>query len=672
MLVLVFCCMIFNMYSSNLLIKDIEVRGNVEVSESFVLNSLKIKIGDEFSFSSLTENYVSLRELDLFDNVKLIPKIFDEGVNILIDVVEKNNVADLLKNRNILTLPEINKRVKVPIISKLRINGNYNIEDEDIMSKITVGIGSEYSLDSLEIAKNNLLRMGTFRSVEYTSFLEKSKVEVTFHIDENNFVGSKIDVEGNFSVDRAEILKVITVEKNSILNVYKLMESQKNIEKLYLLQDISDITVEPIFKGSKLIFKISESRIGNIYFIKESFFGGDSSLETKDYVLRRNINLVEGEIIRKSDLIKSIYSLSRLGLFKSSITYSVKNNPLNSNLKDIYFKLEEDTGLRLKLNMGGNLGGDLKIEVGFQDNNFLNRAYKLNLSFDYTTSEVWKGKLSFYDPWVYGTKNLSYGIDLYRTNENVDVCFSDYFNNQIESGIGLKGGLPIFNNNTRLSLNLDFKNISQYSLATGNILDEYSEGIVALILGYNNTNSYTDPTSGFLFSIKGSYVKRFKTFNIEYTNFDKKSDIITSETDVRGYIPIFGSANNLAIRFKAGYARFLNDVKFARFRIGGSTSVRGYTSSRSGNVFGLLNTECRFVIYDEDLKVELALFLDIGLATFSDNMKDFLNIEEYKKSVGLEFRLKKFIVPLSVSFAIPLDSKSNGYIVPKFNFGFTF
>ena len=78
---------------TNLPIKSIEVVNNNQVPTSLIKNTLRLKEGTKFSTDALVADFNALKETGYFEDVMLQPTSFDAGVRIVVNVIEKQNVA---------------------------------------------------------------------------------------------------------------------------------------------------------------------------------------------------------------------------------------------------------------------------------------------------------------------------------------------------------------------------------------------------------------------------------------------------------------------------------------------------------------------------------------------------------------------------------------------------
>ena len=330
------------------------------------------------------------------------------------------------------------------------------------------------------------------------------------------------------------------------------------------------------------------------------------------------------------------------------------------------------------MGLNGTFGGDLKANFNFENKNFLGREFDVAVSFDYDINNKWKGRVYFFDPWIYGTNRISYGIDLYRTNQ--DSKKDDmYFNNTIVSGASLNLGFPLYGNELRLSLKEDIKIIEQYdemsSSFTNHLWDLYVENTVTGSISLNLLDNYVDPTNGYYFKLSLGWETHFPFSGIEYRNFKNKPDVLITNISNKLYLPFLAEMNTIAIRLDLAYSKFISDhnINYGGYNLGGHTTIRGYdTETMKGNIYILFNLENRLSLYDKEIKLESFVFFDVGFSIFESDMNSLHDlIEKNKKSIGIGLRIKKFLLPISFNLSFPIDQEDS-FLKPEFNFGYTF
>ena len=130
---------------TNQSVKSIEVVNNNQVPASLIKNALK---GTGY-----------------FEDVMLQPISYDGGVKIVVDVIEKQNVASLLKERGVSVNTVREDTDKSVVISSIKFNGNKKYSAAELQKITQLKTGEYFSRSRVEEAQRNLLATGKFAEV---------------------------------------------------------------------------------------------------------------------------------------------------------------------------------------------------------------------------------------------------------------------------------------------------------------------------------------------------------------------------------------------------------------------------------------------------------------------------------------------------------------------------
>jgi len=152
---------------------------------------------------------------------------------------------------------------------------------------------------------------------------------------------------------------------------------------------------------------------------------------TKDYVIRRELRTIPGELFSRSDLIRSQRELANLQYFnQETINPGVVPNPEDGTV-DINWKLEEKSSDQLELSAGWGGGIGLTGTLGVTFNNFSIRnifkrtswdplptgdGQKLSLRAQSSGKSYQSYSFSFTEPWLGGKKRNSFTLSLNKSN----------------------------------------------------------------------------------------------------------------------------------------------------------------------------------------------------------------------------------------------------------------
>ncbi len=152
--------------------------------------------------------------------------------------------------------------------------------------------------------------------------------------------------------------------------------------------------------------------------------------KTKDYVIRRELRTIPGELFSRADLIRSIRELSNLQYFNQEKINPVPVPNAEDGTVDINWNLEEKSSDQLELSAGWGGGIGLTGTLGVSFNNFSIRnifhkeawdplpqgdGQKLSLRYQSNGRAFNSYNASFTEPWLGGKKRNSLTLAFYHS-----------------------------------------------------------------------------------------------------------------------------------------------------------------------------------------------------------------------------------------------------------------
>ena len=212
----------------NLPIKSIEVVNNQQVPASLIKNTLKLKEGAKFSTEALLADFNALKETGYFEDVVLQPTSYDGGVRIVVDVVEKENVVDLLKEKGVAVNTLREDTDKSIVISSVKFTGNSRVTTAELLDITQLKAGEYFSRSRVEDAQRRLLATGKFSEVRPDAQVSNGKMALSFEVVENPIVKS-IVITGNHAIPTSTIMSALTTKPGSVQNYNNLREDRDKI-----------------------------------------------------------------------------------------------------------------------------------------------------------------------------------------------------------------------------------------------------------------------------------------------------------------------------------------------------------------------------------------------------------------------------------------------------------
>ena len=212
---------------------------------------------------------------------------------------------------------------------------------------------------------------------------------------------------------------------------------------------------------------------------------------TRDKVIRRQLEVVEGDLYSSSNLKKSYNNLNRLRYFEE-IDFQTEKGP-DKTKEDINIRVKEKSTGTFMVGAGYSAVDQAVIMAQITQQNFLGYGQILSLkaSLGSTTNDI---DLSFTEPWLFDLPIWS-KADIWKYKKDYDYYSLD------SRGVGFTLGYPIWEKimgsiGYKLSAD-DIENVSY--LAPIQILDQEGQIItsaVTLSLNRDSTDDYIFPTRG--------------------------------------------------------------------------------------------------------------------------------------------------------------------------------
>lgn len=434
--------------------------------------------------------------------------------------------------------------------------------------------------------------------------------------------------KGNTKYSDSLLNVVLGITKGDIYNIdilnkrlgKQLTQEGGDVSGLYMDDGYLFFQVEPVETAVYNDTIDHEIRIkeGPQARIKNVTIAGNE--KTKDYVIRRELRTVPGELFSRSDLIRSQRELANLQYFnQETINPGVVPNSEDGTV-DINWKLEEKSSDQLELSAGWGGGVGLTGTLGVTFNNFSIKnifkrsawdplptgdGQKLSLRIQSNGRAYRSYSFSFTEPWLGGKKRNSLTIGI--NNSKFSNAF-DPFTGQIDrkksdtnylktTGLTLSLGKQLKWPDDYFSLVFSL-NFTQYKLRNYPIFQGLSDGTsnnISMKIALQRSSVFDPifPRSGSNFMASVQFTPPYSLFN---KNLSKSSNPYKTPEyhkwrfNAEWYVPIgrpLGADKNrqfvLKMAAKYGfmgrYTRDLDYSPFERFQVGDA----GLT-----NNFGLL------------------------------------------------------------------------------------
>lgn len=500
---------------------------------------------------------------------------------------------------------------------------------------------------------------------------------ITFSLNEGetyNF--GAIDVESELKEVKPEVLRQLleTIE-GELYNADAIEKSIQNITFELGKLGYAFVNVRPKVtrdKEKRIISLVYQINKGPRVYVERINITGN--LRTLDHVIRREINLAEGDAFNTALLRLSHAKIRGLNFFE---TVEVDRTDGSENDKTVInVNVQEKSTGELSVGAGFSTTDAVQGDIQIRERNLLGRGQDLRLGFSMGT-ESQQLDLGFTEP-RFLDRDLSAGFDIFS---KIDDLQDESGYDLDRLGFRLRSGFPI-QPKWRAQVNYSLVNeeISDVSDNASTVVQKSEGETLVSSVGYNVTYSDLDdrllPTMGDKFTFGQTYsgvggdVYSLKN-NVSYVHFFPIMDeVALSLGGKAGYIFGFSEDVILSQRYNQGGRTFRG---FETRGIGPRDSGSG--EALGGNMFAVGTAELRFPLgLPDEFGVLGRTFLDVGTLTGIDD--DDTTIQDdasIRAAAGIGFNWTSPFGPVQVNFSYPfLKENYDKDEVFQFDFGTRF
>ncbi|WP_245296806.1 MULTISPECIES: outer membrane protein assembly factor BamA [Rhodomicrobium] len=488
---------------------------------------------------------------------------------------------------------------------------------------------------------------------------------ITFTVEEGELYNfGKVDIESTLpSIDPASLRGEVLTHQGATYNAEYVDNTTEKLtiavaEQGYAFGQIRPrVERDPISRTIGIVYVVEQGP--RVYIERINIVG---NARTRDYVIRRELRLAEGDAYNRLLVDQARVRLQKLAFFKS-----VKVNREPGSAPDrvvLNFVVEEQATGELSLAGGYSSSVGAIAEVAYTERNLLGKGQflRVKLSGSLESGQI---DLSFTEP-RFLDQNISAGFDAFH-KENDFSDESGY--EQRKTGGSVRVGFAL-TDNVWLQ--------PSYSLVQDevfNVDDDASEAIkqvegerlissVGYSLTWDSRNNRLNPSKGAYFALTQ-----------ELAGVGGDVNYIQTVAEARGYYPIYEGITLVGRLIGGHIAGFGGQdvVAVDAFFKGGET-IRGFDTSGigpraqrtdgsgdfdaiGGNIFYAGTLEVRFPIpfLPEELGFSGAVFADAGSLFDSDFSGAVNNDDVLRSSVGASLLWNSPVGPLRADFAYVIN-----------------
>lgn len=665
----------------------------VKVVENPIINEVAFEGNDELEDEKL-QGEIQARSRQVFTRSSI-----QNDVSRLYDIYQRNGrfSADIQPKIIKLDQNRVNLVFEIsegPLteIETIRFVGNERFDDDSLRSVIASKEARWYSIlsssdrydgDRLafdqELLRQFYLKEGyaDFRIVSSSSELsqDKTKFFITMQVEEGQrYKVGDISVNSQIrNLDPQQLMPDITINSGDWYDAEHIKTSIDGMTRKLGDMQYAFVNVVPDVNRNRdagtidLIFNINESP--RVYVERINI---DGNVRTLDKVVRRQIELVEGDPFNRTLLGKSEQKIKDLGYFGKVDVKTLPGTTPDKTIVDVTVE-EQSTG-EVSLGAGFSTADGPLADFHIKERNLLGKGQNLGFAATIAGART-EFDVSFTEPYFLD-RDLAAGFDLFHTTK--DQQDESSFD-QKRTGAGLRMGYPLSQNlRQTLKYRIENNEIDNVDTAASRyVLDQEGKRITSAIsqrLEYTDLDSKIFPTDGYT-----------AWLDTEFAGLGGDAEYLLGKVGVGYYYPVADNwvlSSILETGIIASYGE--TDVKInERFFLGG-TNLRGFEKagvgprdlatddSLGGNQFYRGTVELKFPIgLPEDLGVAGHAFTDAGSLFGIDDTSTTSLVDEssLRLSAGLGLSWRSPMGPVRIDLSKPI-LKEDYDIEQVFRFSF--
>ncbi len=544
------------------------------------------------------------------------------------------------------------------IVDDITFSGNQSISAKTLLTRLNLTPATwlkrvpfnNRALKLDVIAMKNYYMANGFIDVKIdykTEMVSELWVSIHYTIDEGNrYYLEGVAFEGNSELTVEELLKNLDMKVGSPYNPSAVLNFISKTEYEYFTRGKLLVSIKhSVEQNNNKLFLVVRINEGNTFYINGTNLSGLEKYPEK--FLLRELTFHSGEIYDIRQIEKSQQRIFSSGLF-SSVEVIPKVDPENADQVNIDIKVREYVAKQVKTDVGigqepSTLGEGappstvLELQLKWQPGTILNSAGRVEFGGNvsarldkYFSVPSWDYEINWFTPWLFKLR-VPLRLSYYHREKTGDIIdgFESSFMYKTGNDFKLTGSLKLEYINT---LGTDQKRSVQFDYYRHD-LDNY----IYPTRGFYR--SVTTELNGTILGGERHYFKIDTQFKRFYKAFDK-------------FVLAFHLKSGYLHMFKEGPEGTMTLPAFYKFKLGGSTSLRGWRDTddfdeNGGMLRHQVNMEIRYPLF---WLLGGELFIDAG------KLADEFNSEQFKNwdwDVGTGITISTPIGPARIDVAWP-------------------
>ncbi len=475
-------------------IKDIVIKGNVKLKLDDIKEKMTLKTRTILNLEKAKEDSEQIRKL-----------YFSKGYY----GVKVEYKIDYLENNEAVVMFTISEGPKGHV-RKIVFKGNRNIPSSDLRKLMTTKKRNIFSIITKtgtldeDVLKNDVQLLTAYYydhgfievkiSEPKIDLSNPKKIGIEMEITEGpQYHLAKIDFKGDLLTTKEALFKILKLKRGSVYSNTAIRREINSLTELFANQGYAYVEINPETSvdrknhGVDLVFEIEKKK--RVAYERIQVVG---NTKTRDKVIRRELQISEGELYSATNMNKSRDRLKRTGYFKE-VEFTTSRGSTDDKI-NLEIKAEEAPTGAVSFGIGYSTLESVVGSASVSDRNLFGLGYQASLRFS-LGFETQNFKFSFTDPYFLGYP-YSAGIDLYHEK----IEYFDTYHYRITGG-DVRLGKEL-TDILRLDLTYKYETIDVYDVepeASFYIQDQQGKtktSAISLIPSIDTRDDYFNPRRG--------------------------------------------------------------------------------------------------------------------------------------------------------------------------------
>lgn len=585
---------------------------------------------------------------------------------------------------------------RIALIEDIRIVGNTSFKEKELLghfqlrkradARMPFSKKDRYSKQKLqgdlETLRNYYMDAGyidfSLDSTQVSVTPDREYVYITINITEGKkYLISSYKITGDTIIPKKEVEKLISIKSGKTYSRKEIVDISNTITERLGEEGYAFARVNAIPKTDRKKARVDFNFFinpGKRAYIRRINITGNTI--TRDEVIRRELRQLEGTWFSSAKIKRSRDRIQRLGFFEGVDIQTVMVPGAPDQL-DLTINVKERSTGNIMMGAGYSDANGPFISLSYNERNAFGTGNEVVVSFDNSQATT-VADLRYNNPY-YTQSGISRGFQLYSRSVDAGVTGTGAYGTTTV-GLGVNYGFPI-SDSRKLYAGLAPEGVTLVTTTSSaqvaqDFVSNYGPNVNILktTMGWSQDtlNNFLFPTQGGLYRVQAE--GGIPGGDLQYYQVSIKGSYFFPLTDERSTIRIRGE-----VAYGDGYGTNEELPFFKNYHAGGGQNLRGFRARGlgpidpitgdpiGGNKLVTTNAEYFFPVPGspkQGSSMRLSLFIDGGMVYGANQA---FELGDIRYSVGFAFNWFTPVFPISLSYGIPLNSRT-GDIIENFQF----